>query len=75
MSIGVIDEKNRIRIPKKYNKIAGINPGDKVLIFATINRVFIVPLKGKKFVGSLNGINFNEEIHEASEYLFNKGAK
>ena len=75
MSIIVIDDKNRIRIPKKYNKIAGINPGDKVLIFATVNRVFVVPLREKKFVGSLDGIRFDEENHEASKYLFNKGEK
>lgn len=72
MSVIIIDDKNRIRIPKKYNKIAGINPGDKVLVFATVNRVFIVPLKDKKFIGSLDGLNFDEEEHEASEYLFNK---
>jgi len=71
----MVDDKNRVRIPKKYNKIAGINPGDKVLIFATVNRVFIVPLRRKKFVGSLDGMNFNEEDHEASKYLFKKGVK
>ena len=75
MSVIVIDNKNRVRIPKKYSKIAGINPGDKVLVFATLNRVFIVPLKEKQFVGSLDGIDFMEEGHEASEYLFKKEKK
>ena len=70
MSVIVIDNKNRIRIPKKYSKIAGIKPGDKALVFATVNQVVIVPLKNKKFIGSLDGINFNEEDHEASKYLF-----
>jgi len=32
--------------------------------------VVIVPLKDKKFIGSLDGINFNEEDHEASKYIF-----
>ena len=75
MSVIIIDNKNRVRIPKKYSTMAGINPGDKILIFATLNRVFLVPLRDKKFVGSLDGINFEEEEHEASKYLFNEEKK
>lgn len=75
MSIIIIDNKNRIRIPTKFNKIAGIKPGDKVLIFATLNQIFLVPLKNNKFIGSLDGFNFNEEDHEASKYLFEKEKK
>jgi bifunctional DNA-binding transcriptional regulator/antitoxin component of YhaV-PrlF toxin-antitoxin module len=70
MSIIAIDNKNRIRIPKKLSRMAGINPGDKVLVFATINQVVIIPLKNKKFVGSLDGIDFKEEDHEASKLIF-----
>jgi len=70
-----IDDKNRIRIPKKQAKIAGIKPGDKVLIFATLNRVHVVPLKAKKFVGSLDGFDFKEEEHEATKYIFNTESK
>lgn len=69
MSVITLDNKNRIRIPKKITKIAGLKSGDKILIFATFNRVFLVPLSDKNFVGSLDGINFNEEEHEAQKYL------
>lgn len=72
MSIITVDNKNRIRIPKKYSKIVGINPGDRALVFATINQVVIVPLRNKKFIGSLDDIDFNEEDHEASKYIFSK---
>ena len=72
MSIVIIDDKNRVRIPKKFTKIARINPGDKVLIFASLNRINIVPLRDKKFIGSLDDVNYNEEDHEASKYLLKR---
>jgi len=75
MSVVRIDDKNRVRIPKKYSKIIGIKPGDKVLMFTTKFGIFITPLGDKKFIGCLDGINFKEYEHEASKYLFGRENK
>ena len=75
MNIVKVDAKNRIRIPKKLTKKIGLRPGDKLLIHLDAFKLQLIPINGKKFEGSLDGLNFKEEEHEASKFLFKTGAQ
>jgi len=72
MSVLKVDEKYRILLDKWTREIAGLEKGDESLVIPFKGGVILASFKGKHFVGSLSGLNYDENAHEASKYLFSR---
>ena len=67
-----LDDKYRILLDKKTREVAGINKGDRLVVIPFKGGVILVASGDRKFAGSLAGIEFSEERHEASRFLFRR---
>ncbi len=70
MSLLRVDKRYRILLDKRTREVMGLEEGDALLAIPFKGGVTLTVLKGKHFIGCLNGFNYDEEAHEASRYLF-----
>jgi len=75
MSVVVVDDKHRVLLTREVRKKAGISKGDRLLAIPFSGGVTLVVLGHKRFAGYLRDFVYDEEAHEASEYLFGEGRK
>ena len=64
-----VDSKNRVVLETNLRRTAGIEKGDKLTAIAFRGGIILSSTKGEKFAGSLRGFGFEEEEHEATNYL------
>jgi len=70
MSLLKVDKKFRVLLDKDVREVAGLEKGDELLAIPFKGGIILASLKGKSFIGSLRGFSYNEDVHEASKYLF-----
>jgi len=66
-----LDDKYRVVLDRKIREVAGINKRDKLVAIPFKGGVILVAPRGK-FQGSLSGLKFAEERHEASRFIFRR---
>ncbi len=67
-----LDDKYRIVLDRKTRTVAGFRKGDKLVIIPFKGGVILVAPRDRRFAGSLAGLEFAEEQHEASRLLFRR---
>jgi len=67
-----LDDKYRIVLDKRTREIAGISKKDRLIAIPFKGGVILVAPRDQKFAGSLTGIHFEEERHEASRFIFRR---
>jgi bifunctional DNA-binding transcriptional regulator/antitoxin component of YhaV-PrlF toxin-antitoxin module len=69
-----VDSKNRVVLDTRLRKTAGIEKGDKLTAVAFRGGIILSSTKGEEFAESLRGFRFEEEKHEATNYLLKRRA-
>ena len=64
-----VDSKYRVVLERKVRAVAGIVKGERLVAIPFHGGVILTSAAGKKFAGSLRGLGFREEDHEAGRYL------
>lgn len=75
MSTVTVDDKYRVLLNKELRRRLGITKGQKLVVIPSSKSFTLIPLKGKHYRDSMKGFHYEEEKHEASQYLFGKGGK
>ncbi|MGA2972503.1 MAG: AbrB family transcriptional regulator [Candidatus Bathyarchaeia archaeon] len=67
-----LDDKYRIVLDRRIRAVAGIKKGDRLVAIPFKGGVILVAPHGRRFAGSLRGLGFLEERHEASRFIFRR---
>lgn len=65
-----MDDKYRVLLNKDIREKADLTGQEELVAIPFRGGVTLLSLEGKNYKGSLTGFGFDEEKHEASEYLF-----
>lgn len=72
MGVVTVDSKNRVLLGKRIREMLGIKRNDKLAIIPFEGGAILLSLGEKSFKDSLKGLDYKEEGHEASKYLFGR---